>query len=323
MPIIHSTYKKPWYLPNAHIETIYPSMYRKVEVCQTPIRERIHTKDGDFLDIDWYQKNSDQLVIVSHGLEGSSRRPYVLGMVKIFNENGFDALAWNCRGCSGEVNAKPRFYHHGAIEDLEDVVHHALASGRYKQIHLVGLSLGGALGVNYLSQRDPSVIPKEIKSNVAVSVPFSIKSSASALEQGFNRFYRNRFLKKITSKAMKKSAIYPEKFPLEVLANVKDFRTFDEFFTAPLHGFKDADDFYYHASAIHFIDRLQHPTLLISAWNDPMLPDDCYPISQVEKKSQIFLEIPESGGHVGFLQSRHEYTYVEDRALEFVLSKAH
>lgn len=319
MPLIASKYRKPWYLWNAHVETIYPSMYRKVALNITPERERIYTKDGDFLDLDWYFKEREKLVVISHGLEGNSQRPYVLGMVKIFTEAGYGALAWNCRGCSGDINYLPRFYHHGAIEDLEEVIIHAVFTNPYKEIHLIGLSLGGALGANYLSKKSKNEIPVEVKSQVGISVPFNIKSSAAALENGFSTFYRDRFLKKIKAKAERKVNIYPDIFSQEMIDSCPDFETFDNYFTAPLHGFRDAEEFYHHASAIHFIENLQHPSLFISAQNDPMLPDDCYPLYQAKKQSNLFLEIPKHGGHVGFLQKEKPYSYVEERALEFVL----
>jgi uncharacterized protein len=153
MPLMEkSSYLPPPFFGNGHLQTLYPNLYRRVRGIVYR-RERIPTPDGDFLDLDWSRVGSRKLVIVSHGLEGSSLRPYVLGMVRAFNETGWDAVAWNFRGCSGEPNRKLRFYHSGATEDLETVVEHVRRDPTYQKIALVGFSLGGNITLKYLGER--------------------------------------------------------------------------------------------------------------------------------------------------------------------------
>ncbi|MEQ8239911.1 MAG: alpha/beta fold hydrolase, partial [Cyclobacteriaceae bacterium] len=150
LPNYEYNYQRPKVLFNGHIETIYPALFRKVTLPTLPVRERITTVDDDFLDIDWYRNGKNKVVILQHGLEGSSDRPYILGMARAFLLQSFDVCAWNFRGCSGEVNKAKIFYHSGATYDLENVVNHA--SKEYDQIFLVGFSLGGNLTLKYLGE---------------------------------------------------------------------------------------------------------------------------------------------------------------------------
>ena len=207
MPIIESSYKPPFLLRNGHLATIIPSTYRKVEGVNY-MRERISTPDDDFLDIDWINNKSDRLVIVSHGLEGSSDRPYVLGMAKCFSALGWDVLAWNCRGCSGEINRQARFYHHGATDDLETVITHALDQDQYRQVFLIGFSMGGSMTIKYLGD-NAEHLPIEIQCGIAYSIPVSLKSSVDMLTQSKTGFYKKRFLKKLQEKVKLKAETYP------------------------------------------------------------------------------------------------------------------
>ncbi len=168
MPIINSSYSNPpFYLFNSHLETIVPSLFRKVEGKYES--ERLELPDHDFLDLDWMRGHQDKLVIISPGLEGSSERPYSKGVAHYFYHRGWDALAWNCRGCSGEINRLPRFYHHGATEDIAAVIDYAIQK-KYKKIALVGFSMGGSMSLKYIGERKDN-LPSEIKSVVGFSVP--------------------------------------------------------------------------------------------------------------------------------------------------------
>ncbi|MEL7003298.1 MAG: alpha/beta fold hydrolase [Bacteroidota bacterium] len=315
MPIVSSTYSPPFYLKNGHLATILPSSFRKVEGVQYE-RERIDTPDGDFLDIDWSKNNnSDQLVIVSHGLEGSSLRPYVQGVVKYFNEQGWSALAWNCRSCSGEINRVPRFYHHGATEDLAQVVDHATNKQNYRSIVLVGFSMGGSMTLKYLGERDVDPL---IKSGVAFSVPVDLQSGVDELAKKNKSFYRKRFLKKLAVKIKAKAEKFPELVDATGVDEIEHFPTFDNRYTAPLHGFKNAEDFYDKASSKHYLSTIKVPTLLVNAFNDPFLADECYPEELCRSSSSLYLEMPKFGGHVGFSLSGKKYSYMEQRAFEFI-----
>lgn len=318
MPIIStSTYTgPPKYLFNGHFETIVPSLFRKVQGVVYN-RERISTSDDDFLDLDWSKIGSDKLLIISHGLEGSSDRHYVLGLVKLFNLNGYDVLAWNNRSCSGEINLAPKLYHHGASDDLKLVIDTVVDRHAYADIYLSGISMGGAQTLKYLGE-NAGAIPKEIKAAAVYSTPCNLPSSAATLKLRGNAFYKKRFLGKLKQKLTSKAAQFPDLIDLELLAKINDFDAFDTSFTAPLHGFKDANDFYATVSADNWLPEVTIPTLIINALNDPLLGEACYPTKLAAEHEFIHLEMPDRGGHTGFTVRGQEFTWVEGRLLEFI-----
>jgi uncharacterized protein len=318
MPIItNSTYSKPpFWLFNPHLETIIPSLFRKIEGVSY-CRERIVTKDDDFLDLDWVKNGNSKLLVISHGLEGSSNRHYVKALAKLFTGHGFDVLAWNNRSCSGEMNIAPVLYHHGATHDLEDVLLHAVKDKAYEEVFLAGISMGGAQTLKYLGEKGADLHPK-IKKAAVYSTPCNLPSSAATLSSKSNKFYKDRFLKKLKAKIAIKATQFPELIDLELLERVSDFETFDTYFTAKMHGFKDAFDFYSSVSADNWIEDIQIPTLIINALNDPLLGKECYPVELAERHQHIYLEMPERGGHTGFILSGQEYTWAERRFLEFL-----
>lgn len=320
MPIIEkSTYiKPPFYLFNKHLETIIPSIFRKIEGVQYQ-RERLELSDGDFLDIDWSKitKRTNKLVILTHGLEGNSDRHYVKGTVKLFNENGWDALAWNCRSCSGEMNRNLRMYHHGDIEDIQTVIEHALLQKQYDSIHLIGFSMGGNITLKYLGVNGEKV-PTKIKGGVAISAPCDLTSSAALLDEPKSYFYKRKFYKKLTAKMRLKAEQYPDKIDMSRLSEVKCWRDFDEIFSAPINGFESAQDFYDQASSINYLTGIQRPTLLINALNDPILTPACYPTKIASEHPYLYLETPKKGGHVAFVLAGKEYAWMDLRALEFI-----
>ena len=186
-------YRAPYFFNNGHVQSIYPSLFRKLND-QFMVRERTDIEDGDFLDLDWCRNGSRRLVIISHGLEGHSRRPYIVGMAKALVDNGWDALAWNFRSCGGSMNRHLRFYHSGATEDLNRVVDIAVQTGNYDEIALVGFSMGGNLSLVYLGEQSIPVHPI-VKKAVVYSVPCDLKASAEQLAQPQNKIYMKRFLK--------------------------------------------------------------------------------------------------------------------------------
>ncbi len=315
MPIVKSNYKPPFWLRNGHLATIIPSSFRKVEGVQYQ-RERILTEDDDFLDLDWIKNDHNQLVIISHGLEGSSHRPYVLGMAKYMSKNSFDVLAWNCRSCSGEINKQARFYHHGATDDLETVVNHALSIFDYQRIVLIGFSMGGSLTIKYLGERDDR--PEVIKAGITFSIPVSLKSSVDELTYSKTSFYKKRFLRKLEEKVKRKAETYPGLVEYNGFEDIKEFEDFDNKYTAPIHGFIDAQDFYNKASAGNFLHQVSVPLLICNAVNDPFLGEPCYPYDLCQTSENIYLETPKFGGHVGFQLPNSEINYMEKRALEFI-----
>jgi len=315
MPIINSKYKAPYYLFNGHAETIVPSIFRKIKDVHYQ-RERLELPDGDFLDLDWLKNGKDKLVILSHGLEGNTDRHYVKGMARYFAQNHWDVLAWNCRSCSGEMNRLPRFYHHGDALDLKAVIDHAVAK-KYITIVLIGFSMGGSMTLRYLGE-NPSMVATAVKGAVAFSVPCDLVSSVNELNKSSRSFYRDRFLRKLGEKIELKSKVFPETIRHEGFGQIRSFETFDNRYTAPLHGFKDARDFYIRGSCKPFLSSIRLPTLIVNAANDPFLTEPCYPTEIAQDNPFLFLEIPERGGHVGFSLLHTEVNWMELRALQFV-----
>ncbi len=316
MPIITSTYKRPpLYLINGHFETIVPSLWRTVKGVEYT-RERIETPDDDFLDIDWIKSGHKRLLIISHGLEGNSDRHYVKGLAKLFNTNNWDVLAWNNRTCSGEMNRQRILYHHGASYDLRTVVDHAVQFN-YQEICLAGISLGGGQTLRYLGEHDVHPLPAEVSKAVAISAPCSLIESANTLKKRGNWPYENKFVKRLKGKIKAKAAQFPD-IDITGIDDLKTTAELDDRFTGPIHGFKGAEDFYEFCNPMPFVRKIQTPTLLLNALNDPLLEGECYPYQLAKTNDYIYLETPKRGGHVGYMQTGSEFTYSETRALQFL-----
>jgi uncharacterized protein len=315
MPIVKKPdYDRPKWLFNGHMQTIYPAFFRSLALLPFE-RERVNTPDGDFLDLDWLKNKSQKLVIISHGLEGHSQRPYMVGMASQFYKNGFDVVNWNFRGCSGSINNKAIFYHSGATYDLDLVVEHA--STNYREVYLIGFSLGGNLTLKYLGENRPS--SQKIKKAVAISVPLHLESSSRKISSRENFIYANRFLKTLKVKITEKAAVFPDEISLSNLKKILTLEDFDNYYTGPLHGFKNAQDYYSKNSSLYFLDKIPVPTLILNAQNDPFLSDKCFPISLGRQLDSIWMEFPKYGGHVGFSPRKNKDIYwSEQRAFEFI-----
>jgi predicted alpha/beta-fold hydrolase len=321
MPILSSSYTQvPLLYLNGHFETILPSIWRKIGGVHYE-REKIDTPDGDFLNLDWSPVGSERLLVVSHGLEGDSQRHYARALVKLFNQQGIDVLVWNNRSCGGEgegeLNLQPVLYHHGSSQDLDTVVQHVLSIDRYQELYLAGISMGGAQTLNYLGKKGEEV-PSILKKAAVYSTPVHLPSSAATLRRPVNRFYKQKFLGKLKKKMEAKGKQYPGLIDLERLPAVNDFDEFDTHYTAKLHGFVDAADFYEQASPHTRLKGICVPTLILNAANDPLLGKECYPIAFAEGSADIFLEMPKRGGHTGFTIPNSEFNYAEYRLLEFL-----
>jgi uncharacterized protein len=317
VPVIQSKYSAPLLCSSPHVQTVFPSVFRKVPGMEYQ-RERIDTPDGDFLDLDWSRVGSQRLVIVLHGLEGDSTRSYMKGMVRALNRDGWDALAVNFRACSGEPNRKLRMYHSGDTEDLDTVISHVTSTGRYVQLALVGFSLGGNVVLKYLGERGQGVLSL-IAAAVAISVPCDLSACSDRLEEFRNRLYLKRFLKLLRKKIQAKSQIMPELINDVGYELIKTLKEFDDRYTAAIHGFRDANDYYEKASCLRFLPNIAIPTLLVNAADDPFLSTTCFPTEQAKANPRFFLEIAPHGGHVGFLAFNDQGEYwSEARAVSFL-----
>ena len=321
MPVLeNSTYQPPLHLRWGHLQTIYPTLFRKLP--EVPFeRERIETPDGDFLDLDWYRRHSRRLVILTHGLEGDSSRVYVRGMAQAIQHAGWDALAWNFRGCSGEPNLKVHFYHSGATYDLDTVLKHAEQQRRYDQIDLIGFSMGGNITLKYLGEQGSDVSPM-VGRAVAFSVPCDLASASTELAKISNKVYMRRFLRSLHEKIKMKMTAQPGCLDDSDYSRIKNFEQFDDRYTAPLHGFRDARDYWEQCSSKFYLDGIARPALLVSAKDDPFLSQSCYPIEEAKLSKFLFLEMTQFGGHVGFVDFPGDGSYwLERRAMAFLGGK--
>jgi len=314
MPLIPSTYRAPLGLRNGHLSTIYPTLFRRVGRPEIK-REILELEDGDFLDLDCSRLGHGRLAIIGHGLEGDADAKYIRGMSLALQKRGWDTLAWNCRGCGGSHNRLLRSYHSGVSEDLGYVVDHAIDKG-YREISLVGFSLGGNIVLKYLGEQAKQVRP-EIKSAVAFSVPCDLTSSSLQLGERQNALYMRRFMDGLKGKVVFKNEKFPGELDLSDLSKVKTFAQFDDRFTAPLNGFADARDYWTRASSKPHLAAITVPSLLIQAQNDPFLPPACFPREIAIASKHLYLETPKHGGHVGFISQGEEY-WSETRCCEFL-----
>ncbi len=307
----------PFWQFGGHLQTVIPGIVRRVQGIDYQ-RERIDTPDGDFLDLDWLKTTENrQLVVITHGLEGDSQASYVRGTAKLFWQNGWDALAWNCRSCSGEMNRQFRMYHHGDTDDIHTVIQHALKQGQYEKIVLVGYSMGANISMKYLGTQGKNA-PGQIQAAAVFSAPCNIREGADVLDRWDNALYKYRFMFALYKKIKQKARQYPGKLDLSKFRKVRRWRDFDAYFSAPISGYASADDFHRQASAINFLEGIQVPTLLVSAQNDPILTPACFPVEIARRHPFFYFELTEGGGHCGFQTSGdREFSWSEQRALEF------
>lgn len=319
MPVVPSSYDAPWWLGNGHAHTVFTSLSRRVRGVLY-VRERLELDDGDFLDLDWSRVGSGrQVVIVSHGLEGSSAAVYVLGMVRAFNRRGWDAVAWNQRGCSGEPNRLLRMYHSGVSDDLLRVARQAADLG-YERIGLVGFSLGGNVTLKLAGELGAEP-PAWLVGAVGISVPVDLAGSAAVMAGWSSRIYMQRFLVSLRGKIRAKQARFPELLDDTGYHRVRTFRDFDGRYTAPIHGFAGAEDYWTKSSSLRVLGEVRTPTLLLNALDDPFLSPSCFPDAIAQVNELLHLETPKRGGHVGFWGGGivRDETYAERRAVEFLL----
>lgn len=321
MPVLSSEFKPPRGCRNAHIQTVLPTLIRKIDDVHYT-RQRVPTADGDFIDLDWSYASlkgaGTSLAVLCHGLEGRSDRAYMKGMARAFNRRGIDAVAYNYRGCSGEPNRQKKFYTAGATDDLEDVLTSIRALGQYDSIYLVGFSLGANLVLKYAGENGRNIQP-DIKGVAAVSAPCELRSSSIELDKLKNRIYTRRFLKMLCDKIRDKAASFPELGRID-LDSIKTLRQFDDMVTAPVSGFADAEDYWHRASCIRVLSGTAVPVLILNAADDPILGPECYPYKVARTHDNVFLEVPKWGGHVGFMQRPGDPEYWhEQRTVEFLL----
>ncbi len=316
MPIIKSTYKPPYIFSNMHLGTIYSAKIRRASKVNYE-RERITTSDGDFIDLDWCKSKtpSNKVAILLHGLEGNANRTYMKGTAHHLSTNGCDVVAVNFRGCSGEPNLNYKSYNAGVTDDLDTIVRYIDGMNKFKEITLVGFSMGGNLLLKYLGEGRTLV--NSLKAGVAVSSPLDLKGSLARLSESQNWIYRTKFLLDLKQKLKDKWKQFPDEQGDYVLSRINSLLDFDNVYTAPAHGFKDAYEYYANASSLFYLDKVTLPVLILNAKNDSFLSPNCYPHKLAESSQNIHLESPSLGGHVAFISHGGTY-YNEHSTLTFI-----
>lgn len=316
MPVVSSKYRPSIFFRSGHVSTIYSAKVRPAPTL-IQLRERLFLTDGDFLDIDWSfpEKSSGKVAILLHGLEGNAQRTYIVGQAKVLLITGWDIAAVNFRGCSGESNLTYPSYNAGKTDDLEAVVNLILEKEKYNEIALIGFSLGGNLLLKYLGEN--SSYPKEIKRAVSISTPLSLKGSLESLNKFENYVYQSSFLINLRKKYKEKIQEFPEKMTISDYKKITSLLEFDNIYTAPAHGFKDAYDYYEKNNSLQFLPNIEIPVYILNAANDSFLSPECYPTDLASKMSNLHLEIPKYGGHVGFHKTNQLY-YSEERTSAFL-----
>lgn len=318
MPLIpDSSYRAPLLLLGGHLQTIYPALFRRVGRI-TKRNERLELADGDFIDLQWANHGNRRLAILSHGLEANTQTAYIQGMATALVRRGWDVLVWNFRGCSPEPNRLLQMYHSGSTGDLHAVVCHALANHPAESIDLIGFSLGGNLMLKYLGE-NPALLPPQIRRAVAFSVPCDLACSSRELSLFSNKIYMERFLVAMRAKIRAKDKMFPGQLDLTGLEEIRTFQEFDDRYTAPIHGFRDAEDYWARNSCRQFLTSIHHPTLLVNSKNDPFLGPACHPHEEAAASGCFHFEFPQTGGHVGFTTFNHSGEYwSESRAVDFL-----
>jgi hypothetical protein len=291
-------YRAPWWLPGGNAQTIYASVF--APVARTAVRrERWDTPDGDFVDVDRVDApDSAPLLVLFHGLEGGSSSHYARALLATARTRGWRAALPHFRGCGGELNRLPRAYHSGDSDEIDWMLRR-LAREHGRALYAAGVSLGGNALLKWLGERGEEA-GRVVRAAAAVSAPVDLTAAGDALERGFNRVYTRNFLITMKRKSAAKLARHPGLFDGRRVARSRTLREFDDLVTAPLHGFRDAADYWARASAKPWLAHIRVPTLVVNARNDPFLPAASLPRPD-EVAPQVTLEYPPAGGHVGFV----------------------
>jgi predicted alpha/beta-fold hydrolase len=286
-----STYRAPWWLPGGHLQTVYAVLAPAPRVAWR--RERWETPDGDFIDLDWAGRDGPLLALF-HGLEGGSSSHYARSIAARALEHGWRCVVPHFRGCSGVLNRRPRAYHSGDTEELDWILR------RLRPDTAAGISLGGNVLLKWLGERSMEAA-RLVRRAAAVSAPLDLAAAGAALDRGVNRrLYTRVFLTTLKAKVFAKITLRQVVLDERRLARARTLREFDDVYTAPQHGFRDADDYWKRASSARWLAHIRVPTLVLNARNDPFFPGAALESAARQVSSDVMLEFPASGGHAGF-----------------------
>lgn len=321
----------PWWLPGGHLQTIVPALFA-ARPSVAYARERWATPDGDFIDVDCVAPRASTnaldaapTLVVFHGLEGSARSRYVLGLMAAAAARGWRGVAPHFRGCGGTLNHAPRFYHSGDSAEIDWILRRlrpapdavVSSDSRYRApLYAAGVSLGGNALLKWLGEQGRSACELVTRA-AAVSAPLDLAASGAALSRGLNLVYTRAFLRTLKMKSLAKLVQFPGLYDRDAMLAARDLHAFDDVVTGPLHGFRDADDYWRRASSKPLLAHIAVPTLVLNAKNDPFLPAATLP-ERADVSSAVELEFPEAGGHVGFFDPRFPHgDWMTARVMDF------
>jgi uncharacterized protein len=318
-------YSPAWWIPGAHLQTLWGKLFRRQRAAPAVV-ERWDTPDGDFLDIHRLSTPPGApRVLLLHGLEGTVRSHYAQGLLNEAARRGWGADLLIFRSCGSELNRTRRFYHSGETSDIALVVDRIVTEYPNSPLAIVGVSLGGNVLLRFLGERG-SDLPRQLAAAAAISVPFDLLRSSRRINQGFSRVYQRFFLGSLRRKAREKQRRFPDLAPPEKIDGLRTLEEFDNLITGPLHGYRDAQDYYRRASSLPILDRIRTKTLLLNAVDDPMLPPEV--LDDVRRialhNPNLELEFVDRGGHAGFVAGSspwRPFYYAEYRVGEFFASQ--
>lgn len=327
---IKTTFKPAWWLRNSHLQTIYPALFRKIANPPDYRRERLTTPDHDFIDVDYCGTGKQPLIILLHGLTGSSQSGYIKGLQLALHKQGFRSAAINFRGCSGQANNRARCYHSGETEDIQFLYQTLRQREPETPIGAAGFSLGGNVLLKWLGEQGQNL---NLFAAVAVSVPLLLGICATKLDKGFAKRYRSNLLKELKTYMHNKLQHLENIGHTEDADRIKDlgdlsainsFWQYDDRVVAKLHGFRDVHDYYRRSSSRQYLKSITVPTLVIQAVDDPFMTSAVLP-GVDEISSHVQLEFTPHGGHVGFIAGHiplRPHYWLEQRIPEFLFRHA-
>jgi predicted alpha/beta-fold hydrolase len=323
---IITPYRAPAWLPGGHLQTLYAALLAPRSRVAF-VRERWDTPDGDFIELDWVAQTATNpekmpLVVLFHGLEGGSRSPYATALMAATRACGSRGVVVHFRGCSGEINRLPRAYHSGDSREIDWILRRLKREHPASRVCAAGVSLGGNALLKWLGEQG-SAATSIIDAAAAISAPVDLMASGDALGRGFNLVYTRNFLTTMRRKTLAKLAQFPELCDRERMLAARTLREFDNVVTAPLHGYRNTDDYWTRASSKPLLRDIAVPTLMINARNDPFLPETALPQAH-ELSPAVTVEFPATGGHVGFVAGAFpgRLDWLPQRILNFFHSSA-
>jgi hypothetical protein len=317
-----ATYHAPRWLPGGHMQTLYAYYFRRAPA-YTYRRERWETPDGDFIDLDWLsQPDSSKLVVLFHGLEGCSSSHYAVSIMNELQRSGWSGVMPHFRGCGGTANRLKRAYHSGDSVEVDWILRRLKKNSADARLYAVGVSLGGNVLLKWLGEQGVGASAVVARA-AAVSTPFDLELAARRLDSGINRLmYTRHFLRTLKRKALDKVLTHGLDLDRRAMRTAARFSDFDEIYTAPVHGFQSARQYWKDSSSKPWLHEIRVPTLFINARNDPFFPGEALP-SRADVSAAVTLEYPATGGHVGFVSGRFpgRFDWLAPRILSFFRGK--